>query len=452
MNTSRRSFLKKSAIFAVPVIIPAAARGADGTVAPSNRITIATLGWGMQGPSNCFKMMERPGVEMLAVCDVDTHALEKGVADINGRAKSTNCKGHKDFREILARTDIDAINLSLPDNWHAYVAVEAAKAGKDIWGEKPLARTIKEQQAIVKAVTDAKRVWQTGSWQRSVDNFRVGAEIVRNGLIGRITEVHIGLPSGHNDFAKTGDKTMVSAPPAHLDYDMWVGPSQMEDYIEARIHKNWRWNYNIGAGQLIDWIGHHCDIAHWGLDLDETGGPVEVECTGDLPPRTDVWNTAKTYRSHITYHNGMKMIIAGGHKDISSGCKWIGTDGWVHVDRDGFDCSNPAWKKTIKSRTKEGNIVDKTIHIELPDDLRKIKLEKYESGHWGNFIDCIRSRARTITPVNVAHHSTIPGHLALIAMLKGRKIKWDPAQQTIIGDDDAATLLGREYRAPWKLV
>ncbi len=450
MKFNRRSFLKKTSLLAFPTIIPASAIGADGKVAPSNRITMAAIGWGMQGPGNINGFMNVPGCQVIAACDVDSRNLQRAVDSINNKNGNKDCAAIKDYRELMARKDIDTVMIAIPDHWHALVSIEAAKNGKDIYGEKPLARTIREQQAIVKAVTDNKRVWQTGSWQRSNDNFRVGAEIVRNGLIGKVTEVHVGLPSGHADFAGTRNKNQVTPPPVELDYEMWIGPAQMEDYIEGRVHKNWRWNYNIGGGQLLDWIGHHCDIAHWGLDCDDAGGPVEIEGKGEFPAKDAMWNTATKYRAEATYHNGVKMIIAGGHGDIASGTKWIGDKGWVHVDRGRFDCSNPEFKKVIQQRNGD-KVVEKAIHVELPDDVAKIRLMKSPTGHQGNFIDCVRTRARTLTPVTTAHRSAVPGHLALISMITGRKIKWDPAKEEIVGDEDAAKLMGREYRGPWKL-
>jgi predicted dehydrogenase len=340
--------------------------------------------------------------------------------------------------------------LAIPDNWHGVVSVEAAKNGKDIYGEKPLARTITEQQAIVAAVQKHQRIWQTGSWQRSEDNFRIGAEIVRNGLLGKITRVEVGLPAGHNDFAKTKDKNQITEPPAHLDYEMWIGPSQMEPYIEARIHKNWRWNYNIGGGQLLDWIGHHGDIAHWGLDMDSSG-PSEVRpIQVDMPPRTDLWNTATKYRTEASYAGDITMVIAGGHPDIQSGTKWIGEKGWLHVNRGSYDCSIPEFKKVIKKR--EGDkVVEAATFPKLGDDIIKTRL--YETpGHHRNFLDCVKSRKPTVTPVETAHHSAIPGHLSLIALMLNRPIKWDPVKEEILNDPEATKLLGRPFRGDWKLI
>jgi len=350
----------------------------------------------------------------------------------------------------MARKDIDTVMLAVPDHWHALTAIEAAKNGKDIYGEKPLARTIHEQQAIVKAVQANNRIWQTGSWQRSRDDFRIAAEVVRNGLIGRITSVEVGLPSGHNDFAKTGDKTQITPPPADLDYEMWIGPAQMEPYIEARVHKNWRWNYNIGGGQLLDWIGHHCDIAHWGMDCDNTGPSEVIPIGADFPPKDAVWNTATRYRAEAKYVNGITMTIAGGHPDIRSGTKWIGTDGWVWVDRSGYDASKDELRRKIQKRDKDGKVVEAYAAPKLGEDI--IKAPLYRSpGHHRNFLDCVKSRQPTITPVTTAHHSAIPGHLALIALMENRPLKWDPAAEQLLNDPAAAKLLGREYRTPWKL-
>jgi hypothetical protein len=226
----------------------------------------------------------------------------------------------------------------------------------------------------------------------------------------------------------------VSEPPPELDYDMWVGPAKTMPYIEGRVHMNWRWNYNFGAGQLIDWIGHHGDIAHWGLDFDNTG-PMEVEGEGEFPPEDAVWNTCTKYRAELKYPRDVTMVIAGGHKDIRSGTKWIGDDGWVWVDRGGFDASKPEWKEWQR----------------VPEGQRKVEIFKSDNHH-RNFLDCVKSRKPTITPVEVAHRSVVPGHLALISMLVKRKIKWDAKKEVIVGDKEASKLLTREYREPWKLV
>jgi predicted dehydrogenase len=231
----------------------------------------------------------------------------------------------------------------------------------------------------------------------------------------------VGLPSHHHDFAGTapellkklgksrGDaeylatvvpgtpdwNTAVTEPPAELDYERWVGPARMEPYIKQRVHMDWRWNYNVGGGQLLDWIGHHCDIAHWGLDFDNSG-PSEVEGHGEFPPAEAIWNTCTKYKIQLTYPQDVVMTIAGGYNEIKGGAKWIGTEGWVWVDRGGFDASNVDW-------------------FSQSEDQFKVKLYRSDN-HQRNFIDCVKSRKPTITPVRTGHHSAIPGHLGLISM------------------------------------
>jgi predicted dehydrogenase len=433
-KVSRRQFLAlASAALAVPTIIPSRALGRPDAPAPSERVTLGIVGCGNQGSSNMRDFLRLKDCQVVAACDVDKKHLQNAVNIVNKQYNNQDCKAYHDYREVMARTDIDAVMIALPDHWHALAAVEAARHKKDIYGEKPLARTIADQQAIVAAVREHKRIWQTGSWQRSQAIFRKAAEIVRNGLIGKVTRVEVGLPAGNRNSGNVAESMSPSDPPPELDYDTWIGPARMMPYIQGRTHRNWRWNYNTGGGQLMDWIGHHCDIAHWGCDFDNSG-PSEIEGHGEFPPKDAVWNTCTTYRIELRYPRGIAMTIAGGHKDIRPGTKWIGTDGWVYVERGVFEASNEDWRDF---RT-------------LPDDLRKVKL--YESSnHWQNFLDCVKSRKPTVTPVETAHHSAIPGHLGLISMLVGRKLKWDVQSERILDDAEASQLLTRSYRPPWSL-
>ena len=460
---TRRDFIK---VGGAAAILPKAAWG-WGRPSPSNRITIGVIGWGMMGPGNTKAFLAEDDCQVVAACDLHSGHLQAAVDTVNNKYGNKDCKAYHDYREMIARDDIDAIMIAIPDHWHAIVATETARRKKDIYGEKPLARTVAEQQAIVRAVQQNNIIWQTGSWQRSLPTFHKAAEIVRNGLIGTVTHVEVGLPGAPHDFPNTVPALMqrlaslpqkignpaqivpgtaawdlaVTQPPPELDFDMWLGPSKLEPYIDARVYQNWRWNYNTGGGQLLDWIGHHGDIAHWGLGFDTTG-PSEVEGHGEFPAANAVWNAATAYvvecryRKEVTgYPNEVSMTIAGGHPEFAMGTKWIGSEGWVWVDRSGIDASNPEWLKGDS----------------LPEGLRRIKL--YEShGHQRNFLDCVKSRKPTIAPVETAHHSTLPGHLGLISMLVGRKVQWDPVKETIAGDAEASALLTRPYRAPWKLV
>ena len=439
--------------------MPGCVTGRGGKTPPSGKINLGVVGWGMQGPGNTRSFLVEDDCQVVAACDIDKNHLQDALDTINDQYQNKDCAAYHDYRELLAHPGLDAVMLAVPDHWHALVATEAARRKLDVYGEKPLAKTIAEQQAIVRAVEENKIIWQTGSWQRSQPTFHKAAEIVRNGLIGEITRVEVGLPSGHNDFG--GDKEelldklatlpdpvtdlanvtpgtaawnlAVSEPPPELDYETWIGPARMEPYIKQRVHRNWRWNYNTGGGQLLDWIGHHCDIAHWGLGFDNSG-PSEIEGHGEFPASDALWNTCTKYRIELKYPGNITMIIAGGHDDIKGGTKRIGTEGWVWVDRGGFDGSNRNWKKGKN----------------LPESLRKIKL--YEShGHQRNFLDCVKSRQPTITPVQTAHHSAIPWHLGLISMLVGRKLRWDVQREIILDDPAATELLSRPYRAPWHL-
>ena len=417
------------------------------------------IGWGMQGPNNTRSLMAQDDCQVVAACDLDKKHLATAVKEINEHYQNQDCRGYHDYRELLARPDIDAVMIAVPDHWHALVALEAVRQGKDIYCEKPLARTVAEQQAMVRAVEKSNVIWQMGSWQRSGATFRKAAEIVRNGLIGKVTHVEVGLPAGHHDFARSTPELLtalgqtakgsdylativpgtpdwdkaVTTPPDDFDFATWTGPSRLEPYIKQRVHMNWRWNYNTGGGQLLDWIGHHCDIAHWGLGFDRSG-PSEIEGHGDFPAANAIWNTCTKYRIELKYPDDITMTIAGGYDDIKGGTKWIGTEGWVWVTREAFAASNPEWKK----------------YKNLPDDLRKVKL--YESSnHQRNFLDCVKSRQPTITPIQTGHHSAIPGHLGLISMLTGRKIRWSVADEVILDDPGASQLLSRDYRAPYKL-
>jgi predicted dehydrogenase len=475
---TRRNFIKAAGAAA---ILPSAA-WAQPRPSASNRITIGVIGWGMMGPANTKAFLGESDCQVVAACDIHTVHLQTAVDTINTKYGNKDCKAYHDYRELLARDDIDAIMIAIPDHWHAIVATQAAARKKDIYGEKPLARTVWEQQAIVKAVQQNNIIWQTGSWQRSLPTFHKAAEIVRNGLIGNVVRVEVGLPGAPHDFPNTVPALMqrlsslpdkitsptlivpgtaawdlaVTQPPPELDFDTWLGPSKAEPYIDARVYQNWRWNYNTGGGQLLDWIGHHGDIAHWGLGFDLTG-PSEVEGHGEFPAANAVWNTATTYkieckyRKEVTgYPNDVGITIAGGYPEFAMGTKWIGTDGWVWVDRSGFDASNPDWVKPDPTAVNKEPWASAAIPLPLPEDLRKIKL--YESAeHRRNFLDSVKSRKPTIAPVEVGHHSTLPGHLGLISMLVGRKLHWDVAEEKILNDPAATELLSRPYRAPWKL-
>jgi predicted dehydrogenase len=431
---NRRQFLKRLSFAAVgitgaPALIPSRALGRAGAIAPSDRIVMAGIGFGMMGVPNMQAFLGKDEVQWVAVCDLDANHLAEARDIVNRAYGNRDCKVYRDFRELCRRRDIDAVSIAVPDHWHALLSVSFARAGFDIYGEKPLSHTLAEGRAICEAVRRYGRVWQTGSWQRSVANFHQACELVRSGRIGKVLRVEVGLPEGHYDFARTFGQEQLVPPPPELDYDSWIGPAPFVPYCKARVHMNWRWNMDFGGGQLMDWVGHHVDIAHWGLGFDETG-PVEIEGTGEFPTR-GIYNSALRYRLNVVYPDGTPMIVAGGHDDIRSGTKWIGECGWIWVDRGGFE-AHPA---------------DLAREAIGPREIRLIR----SRDHYRNFLDCVRNRGRTIAPCEIAHRSATVGHLGVIALDLGRKIRFDPDRQKIVGDPEAERRLNYSYRAPWQL-
>ena len=421
--TTRRQFLATAAASAaVPMFVPSSVLSQNP---PSQRITMGCIGVRGQGGGNMGSFMRHANCRVVALCDVDSSVLAQRTKQVNDKYGNSDCKSYRDYRELVARKDIDTVMIGTPDHWHAVIAIEAARNGKDIFCEKPVTHTFAEGVMLVKEVQKHKRIWQTGSWQRSVRNFRQAVAIVRNGLIGELQHVEIGLPTGHAYPPSAKPET----PASNLDYDMWIGPSQMMPYMKDRLHFQWRWNYNTGGGQLMDWIGHHNDIAHWGMGED-LGGPTIVEVGDFVTPRSkDVWDAAWQYEVKCTYASGVTTRISNNNP---MGVTFFGSEGWVYVARGGFRASNPDWTKR---------------------DFNPGSVEVYESNdHEGNFLDCVVSRKPTITPVEVSHRSITPGHIALATAAVGRRIKvrWDPkTQQT--SNEQVMKLLRQEGDViPWK--
>ncbi len=392
----------------------------------SEKITLGIIGAGGMGMYNLGAFLNEPACRVIAICDVDKNHLTAGVAETNKFYGDNGCRGYSDFRELLDRDDIDAVCICTPDHWHSIIAIEAARRGKDIYGEKPLSHTLKEGRAICDAARQYGIVWQTGSWQRSQSSFRFACELILNGTIGKVHTVEVGLPAGPYFFDKENEQ--LRQPPAELDYNYWLGPAPYARYCPARVHSNWRWNLDYGGGQLMDWVGHHVDIAHWGLGMDYDG-PVKVEGEGNFIVNP-VWNSASEYRVVCEYANGLRMIIANEGESIRLGTKWTGEDGWVWVSRQGME-SEPA----DLLKTKFG-----------PNDIQLYR----SPGHQRNFLDCVKSRKQTLTPCEVAHRSATPGHLGLIAMKLGRAIRFDPATESILNDHEASVMLGKTMREPWR--
>jgi predicted dehydrogenase len=430
----RRDFLKTlplaaAGLMGFPSIVPAKVLGRSGQIPPSDKIVMAGIGFGMMGIPNMEAFLNKDQVRWVAVCDLDDKPLARAKELVDTHYGNRDCAPYHDFRELCQRKDLDAVSLAVPDHWHALVAITCARAGYDIYGEKPLTHSLVEGRALCDAVQHYARVWQTGSWQRSVDNFHHASELVSSGRIGKVRKIEVGLPAGHTDFAGTGGQETFGPPPAHLDYDFWLGPAPYALYCPARVHMNWRWNMDLGGGQLMDWIGHHLDIAHWAMGWDATG-PVEIQGTAEFL-RAGVWNSATRYYLDAKYADGTPMVLAGGYDKIWMGTKWIGDRGWVWVNRGTQETDPPSlWNEYIG-----------------PNENRLYK----SRDHYQNFLDCVKSRGRTIAPCETAHRSASVGHLGVIALKLGRKIHFDPKTESILHDPEAKRLLSRSYRSPWQL-
>ena len=444
MKKSRRDFLKTAGAVA-PAIVSSSVLGTSARAAASERITFGVIGVGGRGFANMEAFLRQPDSQVVAVCDVDAlhygkNAGRKGrpwgrdaaklAVDMHyEKAKEESyqgCDTYADYRELCAREDIDAIVVATPDHWHALATIEALESGKDVYCEKPVTHKFAEGQAVYRKVAEKDAIFQVGSQQRSSGNFHQGVELVLNGVIGKIKEVQVGLPRGKNE--PDGDPT-ITDPPEHLDYEFWTGPAEMMPYTRARNHWSWRWHRAYGGGQLMDWIGHHNDINHWGLDMDKSG-PISVQAGEFTWPETDVYNSPVDYEVRAEYAGGIQVSIGTVNP---MGTKWIGEDGWVYVNRGKIDASNKAW---LEKGFKAG---DKTAYK--------------SDNHHRNFLDGVKSREACICPAETGHRSITPGHLGWLSQdLGGRKLTWDAAKEVIVGDDEAQKkLMALPYRAPWKL-
>ncbi len=422
----RRSFLKTASAVAAPSIVPASVLGRGGATAPSERVTMGVVGCGGKGHGlmQDFQSRCEKEVQFVAIADPDAKHCERG-RQFAEKHWGEGCKIYKDFRELCARDDLDAVVVATPDHWHGIAAMEAVRNGKDVYGEKPLTHLFREGKVLHEAVRKHKRICQVGSEQRSDTRFRVAAEVVLNGLIGKVKEVQVGLPTGHTSEkeAKVG-----LAVPEHLDYDLWCGPSRKLPYHPDRLHFNWRWCLDYGGGNLMDWIGHHNDIAHWGLGMDK-GGPIKVEAVNFTYPDKGIYDNPIDYAVQCEYEGGIHLVISN---KVGRGTKWIGEDGWVSVDRGRINASNKEW---IRESTNRG------------------KIKAYKSNdHRRNFVEGVRTRKECICPAETGHRAATPGHIGYVSDALKRPIKWDPKNEKVIDDPEADKLLNKlEYRGDWSL-
>ncbi len=435
---SRRDFVRSAAAsvaaFAAPTIVPASVFGAT---APSNRIALGCIGVGRMGRGDMRSFMGFPEVQVLAVCDVDSNRardalalVEKKYGDKRRGGAFKGCAATGDFREVTSRDDIDAVMVCTPDHWHVLPALAAARAGKDVFLQKPLSLTIEEGRVLSDTVRRYSRVLQVGSQQRSDQRCRRGCELVRNGRIGKLHTVRVA--TGWDPATKLWPSMPV---PKNLDYDMWLGPAPWAPYTEPRVHPQkgygrpgWLRISDYSAGMVTGWGAHHMDIAHWGAGLERTG-PVEIEAQAEFP-EDGLWDVHGPFRIEYTYANGVKIIYTDSRKQ-KAGVRFEGTEGWVHVNR-GYIDAHP--KSLLKSRIRPGE-----LHL-------------YKStNHKGNFLECIKTRGETVAPVEIGHRSCSACLLGNIAMRLGRKLKWDPDRERFVDDPEADRWISKPMRAPWRL-
>jgi len=435
---TRRQFLKGSAVavtgFLAPAIVPASVFGAE---APSNRITIGFVGVGRMGMGDLQELLGHKEAQIVAVCDVDSNRVRNAQKTVQAHYAKQNsggtykgCATYGDYRELVTQDDIDAVCVVTPDHWHALPAIAAAKAGKDIFLQKPLTLTIREGRVLSDTVRRYNRIFQVGSQQRSDALFRQACELVRNGRVGRLHTVKVGFGTDPG----TGPEPPMPVPD-NLDYDFWLGPAPWAAYTEKRVHPQkdydrpgWLRIAAYGAGMITGWGAHHNDIAQWGMGTEYTG-PVEIQGQTEYP-KDGLWDVHGDFSIEYTYANGVKVICADNKKN-KQGIVFEGTEGWVYVKRGQIDA-------------QPKSMLTSTIG---PDEIRLYK----SNNHKANWLECIKSRAETIAPVEIGHRSCTVCLLGEIAMRLGRKLKWDPDKEQFIGDDQANRMLWRPMRSPWRL-
>jgi len=425
-TTTRREFVRHSmvSLAAAPILVPSSALGAAGTVAPSERITMGTIGVGGRGTAVMKHFLELDDCQFLAVCDPFAERRIAAQDLVNEFYEKRVCDGYNDFRELLARSDIDAVLIATPDHWHVPQGITAARAGKDMYIEKPLSITLAEGRALSNAVHRYGRVFQFGTQQRSSSQFRQACELVRSGRIGDLCIIEVGSP-----FSSEVENQPQMPIPDGFDYHLWLGPAPWKPYTEKRcITPYWYFISDYTIGYIAGWGVHHIDIAQWGNGTELTG-PIEIEGKG-IFPKDGLADTATAWIIEMTFDNGVKCIYADNRK-YKQGVRFVGTEGWIHVNRQGID-ADP--KSILESEIQS-------------DDIRLYRSDH----HQRNFVECIKNRHETICPAEVAHRTTSICHLSHIAILLERKLRWNPEQERFVDDPEADRLLSRAMRSPWHL-
>ncbi len=449
IGAAGKGLMAASILPGFPAIVPASVRGA---ASPSNRINIGAIGNGRISRTHDLPgLWKYDAARIVAVCDLDTRRVADAKTLVNGYYTKKNGRpydgvtGYGDYRELLASKDVDAVVISTPDHWHAAIAIHAVEAGKDVYLQKPASLTIAEGRALSDAVHRSGRIFQIGSQQRSSPQFRYAAELVRNGRIGQLKTVEVGLPGD-----PSGEEEPEMPIPKNLNYDMWLGSTPVVPYTEKRVHPQtgydrpgWLRCEQFGAGMITGWGAHHIDSAHWGMGTEYTG-PVEIWGTAEFPAK-GLWNVHGPFKTEALYADGVKMIISG---EFPNGIKFIGTEGWVFVSRgnETVTASDPVAKlKDARALSaSDPKIITSVIG---PDEIHL-----YESkDHHGNWLDCVKSRQQPIAPVEVAHRACSTCLLHHIAMKTKRRLYWNPLKEQFKNDEPANAMLSRPQRRPYAI-
>lgn len=424
-RTLLRHALAAGAGIATPYLIRPSALGKAGTVAPSERITLGMIGTGGHGrAANLRNFLSFDDAQVVALCDVDPTQVEIAREMVAKAYGNDDAAIYSDFREILARPDIDAVMISTPDHWHVPISIMAAQAGKDIECEKPTL-TIEEGRKLVETMQRYSRVFQWSTEDRAVDVYHRMCELVRNGRIGKVHTIKVELPAGPKE---PGNPKPMPVPDG-FDYDMWLGPAPWAPYTKDRCHWNFRWIGDYSGGMLTDWGAHLLDGAQWGNDTEHTG-PVEVEGKGRFWDE-GLYNTAYEYHLEYTYADGVKLFVDSGNPSL----RFEGTDGWI---------GNRGWRGPLQA--EPASILDSVIG---PDE---VHLYTCPQGEQRNFLDCVKSRRACYFPPEIGQRCFTIAHIGNIAMKLDKKLKWDPQAERFTNSDEANRMLGRARRSPWHLL
>ena len=452
MPIPRRRFLKRSAALIATTVPGFSSTALSRSADKNSRPVLGMIGCGGKGRD--LSRMAAAFGDFAAVCDVDRTRAERYAANpkLTGDG-ARKIDVYRDYRKLLEREDIDAVICAPPDHWHTAIYVAAIQAGKHAYGEKPMTLTIDEGKILRRVVGASKSVFQVGNQQRSCQWFRQAVAIAQSGMLGtKLTatcNVGTGLKGG--PFSST-------EPPTGLDWDFWLGQAPYVPYIKQRCHSTFRWWREYSGGKLTDWGAHHIDIAQWAIGAIDTG-PVEIEGEGVFDERKDCYNTAQTFKCTLTFANGNKILVQNGSKN---GIRLEGEKGSLFVDRQ--QLSGELVKRLAKDRVASDRVrVAASALYDGPYGVPDEQLSEYESfrkrtdfgtakkSHMGNFFNCIVKGGQPISDVATVQRSNTSCHLCNIAMLLGRKLRWDPKREDFIGDTQASAMLAREQRKPYTI-